>query len=105
METVPRLCLSTLGFHVAINAQSSRFFKGTVRYHESSTIMVLIEIFFLLAGALLYVEKIRQKAALLWFGLRDVGIFYSPALIQRTIVDFPAFLEHSSAEKDCDLCP
>jgi hypothetical protein len=31
--------------------------------------------------------------------LRDVGIlqiFYSRAIIQRTIVDFPAFLEHSS---------
>jgi hypothetical protein len=27
IEIVPRLCLSTLGFHVVINAQSSRFFK------------------------------------------------------------------------------
>jgi hypothetical protein len=27
------------------------------------------------------------------------NILYSQALIQRTIVDFPAFLEHSSAEK------
>jgi hypothetical protein len=36
------------------------------------------------------------------FGFRDVGIFqifYSRAVIQRTIVDFPAFLEHGSAEK------
>jgi hypothetical protein len=30
--------------------------------------------FFLLAGALLFDEKIRQCAALFWFGLRDVGI-------------------------------
>jgi hypothetical protein len=52
-----------------------------------------------LAGALLFVEKIRQRAALFWFGLRDVGIFYPQAVIQRTIVVFPAFLEHSSAEK------
>jgi hypothetical protein len=27
IEIVPRLCLSTLGFHVVINTQSSRFFK------------------------------------------------------------------------------
>jgi hypothetical protein len=52
-----------------------------------------------LAGALLFVEKIRQRAALFWFGLRNVGIFYSRAVIQRTIVDFPAFLEHVLAEK------
>jgi hypothetical protein len=44
-------------------------------------------------------KKIRQRIVLLWFGLRDVGIFYSPAVIERTIVDFPAFLEHSSAKK------
>jgi hypothetical protein len=34
--------------------------------------------------------------------LRDVGIFqmfYSCAVIQRRIVDFPAFLEYGSAEK------
>jgi hypothetical protein len=66
-----------------------------------------------LAGALLFDEKIRQSAALFWFGLRDVGIlqiFFSRAVIQRTIVDCPAFLEHGSAEKiavcaltNCDL--
>jgi hypothetical protein len=27
IEIVPRLCLSTLGFHVVIKTQSSRFFK------------------------------------------------------------------------------
>jgi hypothetical protein len=56
-----------------------------------------------LAGTLLFVEKICQRAALFWFGLRDVGIlqiFCSRAVIQRTIVvDFLAFLEHGSAEK------
>jgi hypothetical protein len=52
-----------------------------------------------LASALLFVEKIRQRAALFWIGLQDVGIFYLRAAIQKTIVDFPAFLEHGSAEK------
>jgi hypothetical protein len=52
-----------------------------------------------LAGALLFNEKIRQMAALFWFGMRDVGLFYSRAVIQRTIVDFLAFLEHVLAEK------
>jgi len=53
--------------------------------------------FFLLAGALLFDEKIRQRTAL--FGLWDVGILHSRAIIQRTIVVSPAFLEHGSAEK------
>jgi hypothetical protein len=44
-------------------------------------------------------KKIRQRIVLLWFGLRDVGIFFSPAVIERTVVDFSAFLEHGSAEK------
>jgi hypothetical protein len=41
----------------------------------------------------------RQSAALICFGLRDVGILYSPAVIQRTVDVSPAFLEHGSAEK------
>jgi hypothetical protein len=55
-----------------------------------------------LAVALLFVEKIRQSAALFWFGLRIVGflqIFYSQAVIPGTIVESPAFLEYGSAEK------
>jgi hypothetical protein len=44
-----------------------------------------------LAGSLLFDEK--------WFGLWDVGILYSQAVIQRTIDVSPAFLEHGSAEK------
>jgi hypothetical protein len=52
-----------------------------------------------LAGALLFDEKIRNSAALFWFGFRDVGILYSQAVIQRTIDVSPAFLEHGSAEK------
>jgi hypothetical protein len=47
-----------------------------------------------MAGALLFVEKIRQRDALFWFGLSDLR-----AQIKRTIVDFSAFLDHSSAEK------
>jgi hypothetical protein len=52
-----------------------------------------------LAGALLFDEKICQSAAQLWFGLRDVGILYSRAVIQRPIDVSPAFLEHGLAEK------
>ncbi len=52
-----------------------------------------------MADALLFDEKIRQRTALFWFGLRDVGIFLSRAVIQRTIDVSPSFLEHSSAEK------
>jgi hypothetical protein len=33
---------------------------------------------FLLAGALLFDEKICQSAALFWFGLQDVGIIREP---------------------------
>jgi hypothetical protein len=61
-----------------------------------------LESFFLLAVALLFAEKIRQNAALFWFGLRIVGflqIIYSQAIMLRTIVESPAFLEHSLAEK------
>jgi hypothetical protein len=38
-----------------------------------------------LAGALLFDEKILQSAVFFWFGLRDVGILYLRAVIQRTI--------------------
>ncbi len=55
--------------------------------------------FFLLAGALLFDEKIRQRTELFLFGLRDVGILHSRAVVQRTIVVSTAFLEHGSAEK------
>jgi hypothetical protein len=44
-------------------------------------------------------DKIHQKVALFWFGLRDVGILYSQAVIQRPIVYFPAFLETGLAER------
>jgi hypothetical protein len=55
-----------------------------------------------LAVTLFFVEKIRQWAALFRFGLRVVGFlqsFFSGAVIQRTIVDSPAFLEHGAVEK------
>jgi hypothetical protein len=58
--------------------------------------------FFLLAGTQLFDEKIFQRAALFWFGLRDFGneeIFNSRAILQRTIVDSPEFLEPGLAEK------
>jgi hypothetical protein len=52
-----------------------------------------------LAGALSFDGKIRQSAALFWFGLRNDGIFYLRAAIQRTNDISPAFLEHGSAKK------
>jgi hypothetical protein len=52
-----------------------------------------------LAGALSYDEKIRQSAALFWFGLRNDGTLYLRASTQRTIDISPAFLEHGSAKK------
>jgi hypothetical protein len=36
---------------------------------------------FLLAGALIFDEKIRQSASPLWFGLQDVEILYTQAVI------------------------
>ena len=35
-------------------------------------------------------KKIRQSAALFWFGLRNDEIFYLRTVIQRTIVASPA---------------
>jgi hypothetical protein len=55
--------------------------------------------FFLLAGALLFDEKICQMTAQFWLGLRDVRIIHSQAVIQRTIFVSPTFLEHGSAKK------
>jgi hypothetical protein len=52
-----------------------------------------------LAGALSFDEKIRQNAALFWFGLRSDGIFYIQAAIQRTIDVSPAFMEYGLAKK------
>jgi hypothetical protein len=49
---------------------------------------------FLLAGTLLFDEKINQNAALFWFGLWDVGLLYSQAVIKRTTDVSLAFLEH-----------
>jgi hypothetical protein len=64
--------------------------------------------FFLLAGALLFDEKIRQSAALFWCGSR--GSWNSSnnlpqgAVIHRTIVDFPAFLDHGLVKKIIKVC-
>jgi hypothetical protein len=52
-----------------------------------------------LAGSLSFDEKIRQSAALFWFGLRNDGILYMQAAIQRTIDVSPAFMEYSLAKK------
>jgi hypothetical protein len=52
-----------------------------------------------LGGVLLLDEKIRQSAALFWFGFWDVEILYSRAGIQRTIDVSLTFLEQGSAER------
>jgi hypothetical protein len=47
-------------------------------------------------------EKIRRSAALFWVGLWVVEILeilFSGAVLQRTFVDSPAFLEPGLAEK------
>jgi hypothetical protein len=52
-----------------------------------------------LAGAF-YLLKNPPKAALFWFaGCWNSSKFCSRALIQGTIVDFLAFLEHGSVKK------
>jgi hypothetical protein len=53
----------------------------------------------LLAGALLFDEKILQSAALFWFGLLNDEIFYLQAAIHRTIDASPAFMEFGLAKK------
>jgi hypothetical protein len=58
---------------------------------------------FLLAGALIFDEKIRQSAALFWFGLRDFGILYSRAVIQRKIDVFSSVEKiEVGANANCD---
>jgi hypothetical protein len=55
-----------------------------------------------LAGARLFDEKIRQSVALFgWdYGMLEfLPLFFPQAVIQRTTVDFPAFLETGLAEK------
>jgi hypothetical protein len=52
-----------------------------------------------LAGSLLFDEKIRQRAALFWFGLRNAEVLPSQAAIQRTIEVPPEFLEYGSQKK------
>jgi hypothetical protein len=52
-----------------------------------------------LAGSLSFDEKIRQSAALFWFGLWNDGIFYMQAAIQRTIDVSPAFIEYGLAKR------
>jgi hypothetical protein len=63
--------------------------------------------FFLLAVALLFVEKIRQSDAPFWFGLRIFGflqIFYSRAVIQRAIVVLSSIFGARFGGKDRGLC-
>jgi hypothetical protein len=56
-----------------------------------------------LAGTLLFDEKIRQSVALfVWdYGMLEfLPLFFPQAVIQRTTVDFPAFLETGFCGKD-----
>jgi hypothetical protein len=52
-----------------------------------------------LASALSFDEKIRQSAALFWFGLQNDGVFYMQAAIQRTIDVSLAFMEYGLVKK------
>jgi hypothetical protein len=61
--------------------------------------MVCIEFCLPIGCGTLIDEKIRQIAALFWFGLRDVGILYSRDVIIRTIDVSPTFWVHGSALK------
>ncbi len=53
-------------------------------------------------GAHLFDEKICQSTVLFWFRLRDDGILYSRAVIQRTIDVSPTFLIAVWAHKNRD---
>ncbi len=89
-------------FQFWIFEKTSKFWAASYK-NESNLLLVqitvCIESFLPISWYILFDEKLRQRTALFWFGLRDVGILNSRAIIQRTIVDFPAFLEHCSAEK------
>jgi hypothetical protein len=52
-----------------------------------------------LAGTLLFDEKIRQSAALFSVWMLEFFNYFSLAIIQRTIVDTPPFLEAGLAKK------
>ncbi len=71
--------------------------------YESNLLLVRISVcieFFLPIGWRTFIwQKYPPKDCTIWFGLRDVGIIHSQAVIQRTIVVSPAFVEHGSAEK------
>jgi hypothetical protein len=44
-------------------------------------------------------KKSAKVQLYFWFGLRNDGVFYVRAAIQRTIDISPGFLEHGSAKK------
>ncbi len=90
-------------FHFWIFEKTSKFWAASYK-NDSNLLLVhikvCIESFLPIGWRTFLDEKIRRSAALFWFGLRDVGIlqiFYSRAIIQRTIVDSPAFLAEKIA--------
>ncbi len=58
-----------------------------------------------MAGALLFDEKIHQSTSLFRLGLRNDGIPYQQAAIQRTIDASPAFMEYSLEKKIAACAP
>ncbi len=58
-----------------------------------------------MAGALLFDEKIHQSAPLFRLGLRNDGIPYQQAAIQRSIDASPAFMEYSLEKKIAACAP
>ena len=58
-----------------------------------------------MAGALLFDEKIHQSTPLFRLGLRNDGIPYQQAAIQRTIDASPAFMEYGLEKKIAACAP
>jgi hypothetical protein len=88
-------------FQFWIFEKTSKFWAASYK-NESNLLLVRITVCiksFLPIGWRTFILKIRQRTALFWSGLQDVGILHSQAVIQRTIVVSPAFLEHGLAER------
>jgi hypothetical protein len=51
-----------------------------------------------LVGTLSFNENICQSAALLWFGLRDIGIFLEHGFAEKMVVRAHAYLDPNKWE-------
>ena len=76
-------------FHFWIFEKTSKFWAASYKI-KSNLLLVRITV---------CIESFLPIGWRTWFGLRNVGILYSQATIQRPIVDFTAFLETGLTEK------